>query len=70
MEKNKRVDLITKLLKKSRVFFFFFFFFTLHRVLTLPTYVHLCSRNRPYSFLYLHGFKGNPRVCPLGKNGH
>lgn len=36
MEKNKRVDLITKLLKNPR---FFFFFFLLHRVLTLPTSV-------------------------------
>lgn len=35
MEKNKRVDLITKLLKNPR----FFFFFLLHRVLTLPTSV-------------------------------
>lgn len=38
MEKNKRVDLITKLLKNPR-FFFLFFFFLLHRVLTLPTSV-------------------------------
>lgn len=47
-----------------------FFFFNLQAFDVATLCVHLCFHTRPYSFFYLQGFKGNPRMCPTGRNLH